>query len=47
MRDGGRTDGRAFITPKQKPWVYILVACICIYVLVLLYKGLSREYHRM
>ena len=39
MRDGGRTDGRTVIAPGQKPWVYILVAHICTYVLVLLYKG--------
>ena len=39
MRNGGRTARRTVIIPGQKPWVYILVACICMYVLVLLYKG--------
>ena len=39
IRDGGQTVGRTIIIPGQKPWVYILVACICTCVLVLLYKG--------
>ena len=39
MRDGERTGRRTVFTPGQKPWVYILVAYICTYVLVLLYKG--------
>ena len=39
MRDDGRTGRRTVISPGRKPWVYILVARICMYVLVLLYKG--------
>ena len=38
MRDDGRKDRRTVISPGHKPWVYILVAHICMYVLVLLYK---------